>query len=214
MSPVISECLKICAIHPFGILDEDIGFDIVGVHFIHRDAGHSGAVARAGLRTSLLAGALATAETRHGQGSCQGSALRRFGRVAPYLAVHTGMVPHHFCAFVEGLFGPLHAEFERTPKTASVTTDLATTASALSPAAAPTPLPSPPPRPKPSRHAYHATEAVFVAAQLSWLACFAAQGVWLATVGAAWVVACVVGLRVTPHVQAWITRLQNQGAPA
>jgi hypothetical protein len=26
------------------------------------------------------------------------------------------MLPHQFCAFVEGLFEPMHAEFERTPK--------------------------------------------------------------------------------------------------
>ena len=45
---------------------------------------------------------------------------RRFGRVVPYVVISTGMLPHQFCAFLEGLFGPLHSEFERTPKTASV----------------------------------------------------------------------------------------------
>ncbi len=42
--------------------------------------------------------------------------LRRLGRVAPYVALNTGMLPHQCMAFVEGLLGPLHTEFERTPK--------------------------------------------------------------------------------------------------
>lgn len=35
------------------------------------------------------------------------------------MILNTGMMPHHFCAFLEGMLGPLHAEFVRTPKTAS-----------------------------------------------------------------------------------------------
>lgn len=38
----------------------------------------------------------------------------------PYLVVNTGMLPHQFSSVVEGLFGPMHGEFERTPKAASV----------------------------------------------------------------------------------------------
>ena len=38
----------------------------------------------------------------------------------PYLVVNTGMLPHQFSSFAEGLVGPMHGEFERTPKAASV----------------------------------------------------------------------------------------------
>jgi len=31
------------------------------------------------------------------------------------------MLPHQLTAFAEGAFGPLHSEFERTPKAATVT---------------------------------------------------------------------------------------------
>jgi hypothetical protein len=47
--------------------------------------------------------------------------LGRFGRVFPLAALSTGMLAHQVTAFAEGLFGPLHSEFERTPKAASVT---------------------------------------------------------------------------------------------
>jgi len=158
---------------------------------------------------ALLAGVVATLQTRHGQGSCKGSALRRCGRILPYLAIHTGMVPHHFCAFVEGLFGPLHAEFERTPKTASVTAAATPAAPASAAVAAAAAAATPAARPKPGRHAYRITEAVFVAAQLSWLVYFAAQGLWLATLGALWVVGCVGGLRIAPRVQALVAGLRR-----
>lgn len=159
---------------------------------------------------ALLAGILATVQTRHGQGSHQGSALRRCGRILPYLVVHTGMVPHHFCAFVEGLFGPLHSEFERTPKTASVTAAAAAAPAAAEPAAAA----APPARPRPGRRAYRTAEAVFVTVQVAWLVYFTAQGLWLATLGAVWVVGCVGGLRLAPRLQEWISGLRRQGAPA
>lgn len=44
------------------------------------------------------------------------SFLSRFGRVFPLAAFGTGMLAHQVNAFAEGLFGPLHSEFERTPK--------------------------------------------------------------------------------------------------
>lgn len=47
--------------------------------------------------------------------------MGRFARVIPLAAISTGMLAHQVSAFVEGLFGPLHSEFERTPKAASVT---------------------------------------------------------------------------------------------
>lgn len=43
--------------------------------------------------------------------------LLRMGRVVPYMILNTGMMPHHFCAFLERMLGPLHAKFVRTPKT-------------------------------------------------------------------------------------------------
>ena len=49
------------------------------------------------------------------------SVLAQLRRVVPYLLINTGMLPHQFSAFAEGLFGPMHSEFERTPKFASVT---------------------------------------------------------------------------------------------
>jgi hypothetical protein len=45
----------------------------------------------------------------------------RLARVVPLAAVSTGMLAHQVSAFGQGLFGPLRSEFERTPKTASVT---------------------------------------------------------------------------------------------
>jgi hypothetical protein len=41
--------------------------------------------------------------------------------VFPLAVIGTGMLAHQSSAFAEGLFGPLHSEFERTPKAASVT---------------------------------------------------------------------------------------------
>lgn len=45
---------------------------------------------------------------------------RCVGRVVPYDPINTGMLPHQFRAFTEGLFGGLHSEFDRTPKASSV----------------------------------------------------------------------------------------------
>ncbi|ROR64941.1 glycosyltransferase [Agrococcus jenensis] len=42
--------------------------------------------------------------------------LRRLARVVPYVVLNAGMLPHQLMAFVEGLHGPMHTEFERTPK--------------------------------------------------------------------------------------------------
>lgn len=150
---------------------------------------------------ALFSGVLATAATRHGQGSNRGSFARRCARILPYLVINTGMVPHHVCAFVEGLFGPMHAEFERTPKTASVTAGSA--AAGVVPGAA-----APKVRPKPGRVAYHATEAVFCAAQLGWVAFFVAEGMLLAVLGATWVLVCIVGLRVALPLRAGLQRLR------
>jgi|GEM_PF-798470 len=47
--------------------------------------------------------------------------LGQFGRAFLLAIISTGMLVHQSNAFAEGLFGPLNSEFERTPKTASVT---------------------------------------------------------------------------------------------
>ena len=152
---------------------------------------------------SVLAAAAATAHTRHGQGS-RGGFWRRFARLGPYLVVHTGMLPHHVCAFLEGLLGPLHAEFERTPKTASVTAPMPLDAGA--PGSARRPVAAPPARRPVRRWAYTAFEAAFVLVQLVWVGFFIGQGVPMAALGAAWLAGCVIALRLAP---AWV-RLQQR----
>ena len=79
------------------------------------------------LPTALWAVAVATMaslETKHTYhgGITPATFRERFARIVPYLVINTGMLPHQFSSFAEGLFGPLHSEFERTPKAASVTT--------------------------------------------------------------------------------------------
>lgn len=151
---------------------------------------------------AALAGVLATLATRHGQGSNRGSTARRCARIVPFLALHTGMVPHHFCAFVEGLFGPLHAEFERTPKTASTTAGPAQAgAGGPPPAESPSGPPAaaavvrPPARPA-ARRPYLVVEALFCGTQVVWMVHFAQHGLVWAGLGSAWVVGCVLMLRL------------------
>jgi cellulose synthase/poly-beta-1,6-N-acetylglucosamine synthase-like glycosyltransferase len=167
---------------------------------------------------AMLAGVAATAETRHGQGSHRGHVARRCARLLPYLVINTGMVPHHVCAFIEGLFGPLHAEFERTPKTASVTAEPGapenpgtTAPAAITDATARAAPPAGTPKPPPSvtgatlrRRAYLGTEAAFCIAQLGWIGFFIGEGMVLGTVGAAWVVGCILLLRAAPAWQGWV----------
>lgn len=69
-----------------------------------------------------VSAALASLETRHtyAEPLTARTFLARFSRVIPNAVISTGMLPHQFSAFCEGLFGPMHSEFERTPKGASV----------------------------------------------------------------------------------------------
>ncbi len=146
---------------------------------------------------AVLASIVATAETRHGDGPRQRSFTRRCARILPYLVIHTGMLPHHVCAFFEGLFGPMHAEFERTPKTASVTALAGRDTGAE--ATAPAPLaPAGATRRKLSKTAYQLAEAAFVVSQTAWAVYFGSQGMVMATLASAWVAACVLSLRVVP----------------
>lgn len=156
---------------------------------------------------ALFAAIAATASTAHGQGSHRGSFMRRCARILPYLVINTGMVPHHVCAFLEGLFGPLHAEFERTPKTASVTSPpLAEPVAATGQAAA---GPSSPARP--GKRAYLATERSFCIAQVGWIAFFGAEGMAMAALGAAWVLGCIIALRAAPAAVAHWQRRAARG---
>ena len=150
-------------------------------------------------------------------GTLRLSRLRRFFRVIPYLVVSAGMLPHHFCAFVEGLFGPMHAEFERTPKTAKVSGGtVAPPAIAATPAALAKRTPARPgfAIPRIARPAYAITELLFVTAQLSWVIAFARSGYLLAAVTALWLVLGIAALRLGPPIAAWLRRrtaLRSQG---
>lgn len=70
----------------------------------------------------VLSATLASLETRHtyAEPLTVSTFLGRVARVIPNAVISTGMLPHQFSAFCEGLFGPMSSEFERTPKGASV----------------------------------------------------------------------------------------------
>lgn len=82
-----------------------------------------------------FAALVATVETKstyaRGGGRKASGVVQRLARVFPYLVVNAGMLPHHLCAFLEGLFGPMHVAFERTPKTSAVTAGTVSAQSAL-----------------------------------------------------------------------------------
>jgi cellulose synthase/poly-beta-1,6-N-acetylglucosamine synthase-like glycosyltransferase len=130
----------------------------------------------------LVSTTLASLETRHTYPERLTAATLglRLARVLPYVAINTAMLPHQFSAFVEGLFGDLHSEFERTPKAASVT--------GSAPAQAR-------PRYRVRVHwPYVLAEAFFVAHQLAWTTVFMAEGLFLAALGTAFVGACVASI--------------------
>jgi cellulose synthase/poly-beta-1,6-N-acetylglucosamine synthase-like glycosyltransferase len=141
----------------------------------------------------LVTATVASLETKHTypESTTPSTFLRRIGRIVPHTVVNAGMLPHQLSAFAEGLFGPLHSEFERTPKTASVT-----------PASSGTGLE----QHRPAQRAesgkttagvrihwpYALTEASFVVSQLAWAGVFAAAGLALPALGAGFLAACVV----------------------
>ena len=69
---------------------------------------------------ALLAATTASLETKHTYSDevTPSTFVRRIRRLIPHTALNTGMLPHQFSVFVEGLFGGMHSEFERTPKAA------------------------------------------------------------------------------------------------
>lgn len=107
---------------------------------------------------------LASAETRP-RGSVR--------RVLPYLLLNAGMLPHQFSAFCEGLFGPLHSEFERTPKAGGTGVR----------------------RYRVRVHwPYVLAEVFFVAYQLVWAGVFLGRGLVVCALGAVFVAGCVLGV--------------------
>jgi hypothetical protein len=148
-----------------------------------------------------LAATVASLETKHtyAERITPATFRRRIGRIVPYLVINTGMLPHQFSAFTEGLFGPLHTEFERTPKTATVTTGPTgeatasdrTTSAARAPADRPT-----------TKRAYNVkvhwpyvmAEVFFVTYQLAWAAVFFAEGLLWCALGAIYVASCIAYL--------------------
>lgn len=124
-----------------------------------------------------LASVIASIETRytyadHGE---PGSLGRRLRRVVPYVVVNTGMLPHQTSAFAEGLSGPMHSEFERTPKAGDVSA----------------PAAGAPSRAARARRPYVVAEVLYVAYQVLWVGIFAREGLLLCAVGAAFMAACV-----------------------
>lgn len=107
--------------------------------------------------------------------------LLRMARVVPYMILNTGMMPHHFCAFIEGMLGPLHAEFVRTPKTAS--TGAAGTSKAQRSTA------------RIKDPAYLKFELFFCLTLVAWAVFFIHAEQAFAAFWSLWILACVVGLR-------------------
>ena len=133
---------------------------------------------------AVLAATMASIETRHTYSDRLTAAefCRRLRRMLPYLVVNTGMLPHQFSSFAEGLFGGMHGEFERTPKAASVR---GTPAAAASPTMT-------------KRYSvrihwpYVLTEAFFVVYQLASTVLLAVSGLVWCAVGAAYLAVCVL----------------------
>ncbi|MBK8903195.1 MAG: glycosyltransferase [Anaerolineaceae bacterium] len=116
--------------------------------------------------------------------------LGRFGRAFPLAALGTGMLAHQVNAFAEGLFGPLHSEFERTPKAASVT--LRDTHQ-ISPAVGRASMV------RKNDHVkvhwpYVLSELFFIIYQLTWAVLFASAGLFWGALIAMLVAGCVIYL--------------------
>jgi cellulose synthase/poly-beta-1,6-N-acetylglucosamine synthase-like glycosyltransferase len=140
---------------------------------------------------AAVTAAVASLETRHtySESITPSTLLTRVGRIVPHTVINAGMLPHQLSAFGEGLFGPLHSEFERTPKTAAVTLPSSDTG----------------PREPVAQWAetgrksdgvrihwpYALTEASYVVSQLAWAVLFAANGFVLPAIGAVLLAACV-----------------------
>jgi cellulose synthase/poly-beta-1,6-N-acetylglucosamine synthase-like glycosyltransferase len=133
------------------------------------------------LVVSTVVASWETRHTYHDDGT-RGAMTRRLARIAPYAVVTTGMLPHQFSAFAEGLFGPMHSEFERTPKTGVAVTGRGRSVTTARRRAAA----------RKRRWPYALTEAFYVAYQLTWSFLFVSHGLVLCALGASYLAACVV----------------------
>jgi len=139
-----------------------------------------------------LSAAITALETKHtyAEPLTPTSFLDRFGRAFQLAALGTGMLAHQVNAFAQGLFGPLHSEFERTPKAASVTRR---TVSLAPPAAR---------RSSAGRKFNHVkvhwpyvlSELFFITYQLAWAILFAISGLFWSALAATLVACCVIYL--------------------
>jgi cellulose synthase/poly-beta-1,6-N-acetylglucosamine synthase-like glycosyltransferase len=127
---------------------------------------------------ALVSASAASLETKHtyAERLTFSTFLRRCARVGPQCVVNAGMLPHQLSAFVEGLFGPLHGEFERTPKAGTAAQ------APRKPATGGVKIHWP----------YALTEALYVVLQLAWAVLFAVSGLVLPAAGAGFLAACVL----------------------
>jgi hypothetical protein len=143
----------------------------------------------------VVSATVASLETKHtySRSITPSTFLSRLGRIVPHTIVNAGMLPHQFSAFGEGLFGPLHSEFERTPKTAAVTPTSSDTG--------PGERPLVPARPAETGKTtagvkihwpYALAEASYAVSQLAWAVLFAANDLVFPALGAGFLAACVV----------------------
>mgnify|MGYP000987226235 FL=1 len=160
---------------------------------------------------SIFAAFVASLETKYSyvddSGGSRIGIFRRFTRVVPYMIVNTGMLMHHVCAFIEGLFGPLHCEFERTPKTGSVT--------AMTPEANDSKSKNNMGKSvrKQGKSSYLITESFLLVTQCIWTCFFAFKGMYFAAAGAFWIIACTIGIRILPLTQAYLQSKPYQKSP-
>ena len=136
-----------------------------------------------------LSATLATLETRHTytEPLTVSTFLGRVARIIPNVVISTGMLPHQFSAFCEGLFGPLNSEFERTPKGAVVALQRSASATEVTAAA---------------RRAYKVkihrpyvlTEFFFCAYFVAWAALFASAGLIWCAMTTGYMASCILYL--------------------
>lgn len=107
--------------------------------------------------------------------------LQRVGRIVPQVIISTGLLPHQFSAFTEGLLGSMNSEFERTPKAATVNGNGKKQASTAK-----------------KRYAikihwpYVLAELFFVSFQLIWAAVFFASGLFWCGMAGTFLAVCVI----------------------
>jgi cellulose synthase/poly-beta-1,6-N-acetylglucosamine synthase-like glycosyltransferase len=132
---------------------------------------------------------IASLETRHtyAEPLTPRALVGRMARIFPNIVISTGMLPHQFVAFCEGLFGPLHSEFERTPKSAAVALRAAPSATQARPTAGRTE--------RVKIHRPYVLAEVFVCAYCAvWAALFISAGLIWCAAQAGFVTGCILCL--------------------